>query len=83
MADDTAAVRQPQITDMPAVEAYAFLTRQISLATEYAVRAERAAHARDWDRSTREYERHMLLFKQICRDLMTITVGAPVWETQP
>lgn len=83
MADDTAVVRKPKITDMPAGEAYAFLTRQISLATEYAVRSERAAHAQDWDRATREMERHILLYKQICHDLLTITVGAPVWETQP
>lgn len=83
MADDTAAVRKPKITDMPSGEAYAFLLRQITLYGEYTLRAENA-HCRGLtDRAARMSDRRQLMYQQICQDVYTLTIGAPVWETQP
>lgn len=83
MADDSAPVRIPQITDMPAGEAYAFLGEQMRRFGSYKYRAGAARARGDDAMEAKMSERARLLHVQVMQDVYRLTIGAPVWDTQP
>jgi hypothetical protein len=79
MADDSAVMRIPKITDMPAGEAYAFLNRQISLFASYRTRETDAAVRGQHDRAAEYCKRADAVYEQIVRDVYSLTLGAECW----